>query len=35
VRRKRVVRWFGLAGSSTVPQTFEFDDVAPAGFGVR
>lgn len=30
VRRKRLVRWFRLAGNAAVPQPFEMDD-APAG----
>ena len=29
VRRKAVVRWFRLAGHADLPQTIEFDDVAP------
>lgn len=30
VRRKRVVRWFHLAGRAGLPQTFEMDDDLPA-----
>ncbi len=30
VRRKRVVRWFRLAGRAPLPQTFEMDDDPPA-----
>ena len=29
VRRKRVVRWFRLAGRAAMPQTFEMDDELP------
>lgn len=29
VRRKRVVRWFRLAGHAELPQTIEFDDEVP------
>ena len=29
VRRKRVVRWFRLAGRAELPQTFEMDDELP------
>lgn len=29
VRRKRVVRWFRLAGHAELPQTVEFDDEVP------
>lgn len=35
VRRQKLVRWFRLAGSSTIPETFEFDEAPPAGFGKR
>lgn len=35
VRRQRLVRWFRLAGTSSPPQTFEFDDQPPRGFGSR
>ncbi len=35
VRAQKVVRWFPLAGSSVAPESFEFDDQPPIGFGVR
>jgi hypothetical protein len=35
VRSQKVVRWFPLAGTSVAPDTFEFDDEPPRGFGVR
>lgn len=35
LRRQRLVRWFRLAGTSTPPETFEFDDEPPRGFGSR
>jgi hypothetical protein len=31
LRRKRVVRWFGLAGYTAMPAPVDFDDTAPAG----
>ncbi len=31
VRRKRVVRWFRLAGYTPMPSTTDFDDSPPAG----
>jgi hypothetical protein len=31
VRRKRVVRWFRLAGYTPLPSTTDFDDSPPAG----
>ncbi|HET7900178.1 MAG TPA: hypothetical protein VFL59_03255 [Candidatus Nanopelagicales bacterium] len=35
VRRKRVARWFGLAGHTGMPQTIDFDDTVPAGLDGR
>ncbi len=35
VRNQRLVGWFRLAGSSVTPETFEFDDAPPRGFGAR
>ena len=35
LRRQKLVRWFKLEGTSVTPETFEFDDEAPAGFGTR
>ena len=35
LRQQKLVRWFRLAGTSVVPETFEFDDAPPAGFGTR
>ncbi len=32
VRRKRLVRWFHLAGHAPEPQTVELDDEVPAAF---
>jgi hypothetical protein len=34
VRRKRVVRWFHLAGRAELPQTFEMDDEVPSLSGL-
>lgn len=31
VRRKRVARWFGLAGHTAMPTSIDFDDTVPAG----
>lgn len=31
LRRKRLVRWLGLAGHATYPQPVEFDDSIPPG----
>jgi len=31
LRRKRVVRWFRLAGHTTMPTPTDFDDTVPAG----
>ena len=31
LRRKRVVRWFRLAGYTPMPTTTDFDDTVPAG----
>ncbi len=31
LRRKRVVRWFRLAGYTPLPRTIDFDDTPPAG----
>jgi hypothetical protein len=33
LRRRRGVRLFHLAGSAPMPQTFEIDDLWPAGLG--
>jgi hypothetical protein len=33
VRRKRVVRWFRLAGRAELPQTFEMNDELPEALG--
>lgn len=35
LRKQRLVRWFRLAGTSTPPETFEFDDQPPRAFGSR
>lgn len=35
VRKQRLVRWFRLAGTSVAPESFEFDDTPPSGFGSR
>jgi len=35
VRRKRVVRWFRLAGYTPLPTTADFDDTPPAGLAGR
>lgn len=35
LRGQRLVRWFRLQGTSQPPETFEFDDRPPRGFGVR
>jgi len=35
LRRQKMVRWFRLQGTSQPPQTFEFDDRPPRGFGTR
>lgn len=35
LRRQKLVRWFRLQGTSEPPQTFEFDDRPPRGFGTR
>jgi hypothetical protein len=35
VRRKRVVRWFRLAGRAAMPQTFEMDDELPEALSGR
>jgi hypothetical protein len=35
LRRRRLVRWFGLAGHTPWPATVEFDDSLPRGFGAR
>ncbi len=32
LRRRRVVRWFGLSGHAGVPATVEMDDSVPPGF---
>lgn len=32
VRRKRLVRWFSLAGHTQLPRTVEMDDEIPVGF---
>jgi hypothetical protein len=31
VRRKRIARWFGLAGHTPMPTGIDFDDTVPAG----
>ena len=35
LRRKRVVRWFRLAGYTSMPTTADFDDTPPAGLAGR
>jgi hypothetical protein len=35
LRRKRVVRWFGLAGYTRLPTPADFDDTPPAGLAGR
>jgi hypothetical protein len=35
LRRKRVVRWFRLAGHTPLPVTADFDDTVPAGLAGR
>ncbi len=35
VRRKRVVRWFRLAGYTPLPTSSDFDDMPPAGLAGR
>ena len=35
VRRKRIARWFGLAGHTAMPTTIDFDDTVPAGLDGR
>ena len=35
VRRKRVARWFRLAGYTPMPTTADFDDTPPAGLASR
>jgi len=35
LRRKRVVRWFRLAGYTPLPTTADFDDTPPAGLAGR
>lgn len=35
LRRKRVVRWFWLAGYTSMPTTADFDDTPPAGLAGR
>ena len=35
LRRKRVVRWFRLAGYTPMPTTADFDDTPPAGLAGR
>lgn len=35
VRKQRMVRLFRLAGTSAPPESFEFDDQPPRGFGGR
>jgi hypothetical protein len=35
VRRKRVTRWFRLAGYTPMPTTADFDDTPPAGLASR
>jgi hypothetical protein len=35
VRRKRIARWFGLAGHTPMPTTIDFDDTVPAGLDGR
>ena len=35
LRRKRVVRWFRLAGYTALPATADFDDTPPAGLAGR
>ncbi len=35
LRRKRVVRWFRLAGYTALPATADFDDTVPAGLAGR
>lgn len=35
VRSQRFVRYFRLAGHTPWPESFEMDDLPPAGFGVR
>jgi len=35
LRNQKIVRWFRLAGTSQPPDTFEFDDAPPVGFGTR
>jgi hypothetical protein len=34
VRRKRIVRWFRLAGRAELPETFEMDDAVPSLSGL-
>lgn len=31
IRRRKMVRWFRLAGSAPIPTTFEMDDTPPVG----
>jgi hypothetical protein len=33
VRRKRLVRWFGLSGRAPLPTSFEMDDEPPKSLG--
>jgi hypothetical protein len=35
LRRRRLVRWFRLAGHTEWPETVELDDSVPEGFGSR
>ena len=33
VRQQRLVRWFRLAGHTSMPEAWDFDDTRPAGLG--